>query len=289
MIDYLKGTVARNATIALVSCTIGFAPVFAVVAHAEEQGAAKTSASKDQTETNDNAGYVATLTGLTDAERTELARLLDKQDAFWAGFDENLGLTDAEVDRMNELYETSRKAELEEALSSDEIAELEALWARLEGMGADGDLTEAEWDRLFELEDKVYGTDDCDYDYEGAWVEDTTTNADYVATLTGLTDAERTELASYLDRQDAYWQVFETSYGLGDAEWDRIAELEEKAYRAEAAKNLNADEYAELKVLWARLEVSDGEGDLTDAEWDRLWELESKGYGWDMDENTNWE
>jgi len=293
MIDNVKDTFAVHCTIALMSCAIGFAPVFAAMAHAEEERSTTTD-TKATTDTHKHKGghkrqsnedYVADLKGLTDDERAELKQLLDKQDAFWEAVDPNNGLTDDEAARMEELYEISWKAELSQKLTEDELKEFNALHEKLKSTQEDADLTDDEWRRMRELEDKAYGAKDGKPgDDACAKGSEDQSSADFVATLPGLSDAEKTELAGLIDKQDAYWVVLEAEHGLTDTEQDRLEELEDKAMRAQLQENLSADEYQELEAIWAKIK-SNGEGvDLTDDEQNRMFELEAKGFGWDKDQ-----
>jgi hypothetical protein len=174
---------------------------------------------------------------------------------------------------MSELEGKASRAEIIAALASDEAAEIETLWKKLDALREDEDLTEREWDRLWELEDKGTGTDgEC-----GVWCDtETTSSEEYVRSLKGLSDAERDELKALKDKSDAYWKAWDTFYeseGLSDTEWDRMNELEQKSRLAKLQTYLSKDEFAEFKGLYDKL---DQELELSDAEWDRYVELEDK-------------
>ena len=279
MNDLFRSNIATGAAIALISCTIATAPAFTQIALADTD--TYETVTSDTQECFDNRTYVAGLVGLTDQERIELAALLEKQDAYWNGMDENAGLTDSEVTRYNELIERADRCKLAQNLTADELSELDALNAKFEALKENEDLSEAEWERMFELENKGYGmVEDSEGVYEDLQPQ---TNAEYAAGLCGLTDAERAELVAILDKQDAYWAVYDAMAGLSDAEWGRIFELELKSSRAGIARNLTEAEYAEVKALWDKLDGLKEDEELTDAEWDRLIALEGKGYGYDED------
>ena len=111
---------------------------------------------------------------------------------------------------------------------------------------------------------------------------DNATTEDGAATLLGLSDAERAELKSLNDKLEHFWAISESvtlEDELTDQEWERMSELEDKAWRAEVTAALPADEAAELEALWSRLDALKEDEDLTEREWDRLWELEEKATG----------
>ena len=114
--------------------------------------------------------------------------------------------------------------------------------------------------------------DDYGYDYydEGCYQS----NEEYVAGLMGLDDAERAELVALYDK----WDALPEDGDLSDAEWDRVWELEDKAYYAELGQWLTADEVSELKALYDKYYALPEGGDLSDAEWERIYELEDKAW-----------
>lgn len=112
--------------------------------------------------------------------------------------------------------------------------------------------------------------------------------------LTGLSDAERSEL------QELYDKMYDCTNDeeLTDDEYDRVFELEEKAHLALMKEKLSADEYAEFEKLYEKEaaleakinELYENEG-LTDEEAERMWTLEEQVYdsvyGHDEGEGTS--
>lgn len=100
--------------------------------------------------------------------------------------------------------------------------------------------------------------------------------------LSGLSDAERSELQQLYDRMYDCTSDEE----LTDEEYDRVFELEEKAHLALMKEKLSADEYAEFERLYNKnaalqakiVELYEKEG-LTDEEAERMWTLEDQVYG----------
>lgn len=109
-------------------------------------------------------------------------------------------------------------------------------------------------------------------------------NADYVAGLRGLTDAERTELKGLLDARDRAW---ERGSDLDVSSLMRIAQLEHKSQVALAADSLSAAEVAELEKLYAAFDALPTGSYMDHTSWDRLMELEYACYGSDWDPITN--
>ena len=75
--------------------------------------------------------------------------------------------------------------------------------------------------------DNLFGTDD----FEG------TSNEEYVEGLVGLTDAEKQELLALYDK----WDALAADEDLSDADYNRLCELEDKAYYAEIEASIDAD------------------------------------------------
>jgi Spy/CpxP family protein refolding chaperone len=105
---------------------------------------------------------------------------------------------------------------------------------------------------------------------------------DFVGLPFDLTEDERAELKELMDKLDRFWNTWEASDWEGsitDEDWERMSELENKAWRAETKAALSANEAAEIDALWNKLDaLRDGE-DLTENEWSRLSELEDKAAG----------
>lgn len=119
---------------------------------------------------------------------------------------------------------------------------------------------------------------------EGDTTTATTNAEDGAAALLGLSDAERAELKGLQDKLENYWALSDTVVlegELTDQEWERMSELEGKAWRAKVTEALPTDEASELEALWAKLDALKEDEDLTEREWDRLWELEEKATGSD--------
>lgn len=137
-------------------------------------------------------------------------------------------------------------------LTDAERAELKALrdksdayWQAWDRLYETEGLTDAEWDRMNELEQKAR-------------------LAKLETYLSGDEFAEFKRLYDKLDEE----------LSLTDAEWDRFCALEDKARLAELEAYLTPEEFAELEGLYEKL---DQEGELSDAEWERRNELEAKG------------
>ena len=62
-------------------------------------------------------------------------------------------------------------------------------------------------------------------------------NEEYVASLVGLTDAERQELLALYDK----WDALADDEDLTDAEWNRMFDLEDKAWYAEMEDQIRSD------------------------------------------------
>lgn len=284
----------KTAVSTLITAVLALSPTvaFAVASDAATANATAQEQAPDDDyegcEEMSNEEYVNSLAGLTDAERTELLELYNKWDALWESDDEDADLTEAEYARMFELQDKAYFAEAEKNLTADELAEFKSLWERI-GIETEDLFGTDDWNRLVELENKAFGYAD-DYGLDLGWDdwgdsdwEDLSdgglSNEEYVATLKGLTDEERTELVALYDKLDALWESDDENADLTEAEWQRLNDLEDKAIMAELEGNLSADEMAELKGLWNKLETMGEDTELTDAEWDRMLELETKGFG----------
>lgn len=305
MTTYASSVFGKNAVIALVSATLAFTPAFAL---ATDPGEANSPATDTSLVAEDSGTYVDALTGLTDAERAELKSLYDKLDSLWQS-QQALDLTEEEWDRITELEDKAYYASIAAYLTQDEIAELRDLEGRAYAFEEGTSLTDAERARLDQLQDKVYlGQAAADLDanelaeLEALMTKEELTdeewnrmlalegkvlgygtqhtemsNADYVASLAGLTDAERTELCALYDKLDAYWAAADKC-DLTAEEWERVAELEDKDYYAGIAAYLTQDELAELKGLWEAFDAIGLGDDLTDEQWNRIQELQDKIY-----------
>ena len=118
------------------------------------------------------------------------------------------------------------------------------------------------------------------------------TNDDYVSSLKGLTNEERTQLKALYDKMDAHWAAVDAQtkhLEPTEEEYDRMAELEDKAWRAGILSVLTEAERTELKALWDKLDALKDDETLTDAECDRIYELENKYYDSDDEFVSRWD
>ena len=123
-----------------------------------------------------------------------------------------------------------------EGLSDAEKQELIALYDKLD----------AAWESALEnVDGEEADGDSIDWDsYENALSDDEHNrmaeleNKAYVATLVGLSDAEKQELLSLYNKES---QLSDSDEGLTDEEYDRICTLEDKAYYAELEQLVKED------------------------------------------------
>lgn len=199
------------------------------------------------------------LQGLTDEERAEAA------DFFYKSAQDGRRGTETDYssyDRLQYFYEVDRKSRMEANLGSDLYAEYVSLSDELKALPVGQYVDDETWDRIQYLEFVGSGE-------EGTFM----TESEQVAAKSGLTDAEKEELAGLYYHRDQDWFRDGTPT---DADIEAIATLEEKATTALAQERLSAEEYEEYAELVALSRSGKG---LDDEQWMRLSELSGKVYG----------
>ncbi len=203
--------------------TTAFATPIATFANTETTTETEYEDWEDMT----NAEYVATLSGLTDDEKTELANAYDTLDA--ETLDESSDEFKTLINRVTELENKAFLADIQSevsettALTDEEKQELINAYQSLMTLESSDDYDEDSTEvttlenRIEELEDKIYAQE----------------LEEYVNSLEGLTDDEKKKLLKAYKKLDSlYEKVDEQEEKIEKAE-KKIAKLESKATNIE--------------------------------------------------------